>query len=390
MIARSERSTVPVLVTGGEYRIALATTRALGRRGIPVAVMASEESAVTFSSRYCTQRIVTPPDHHKAEYQSFVADLVARRQFSGILFCDDLAAMHIGEIREALSPYVPILLPQQALLELSMNKRRMLEFAAARGIGMPTTVFPASLNDLDQVLDTFRPPVVVKGIRGDSSRHLRICGTVSKAALTSAFSEIAALERQQGISEWPLVQEYVTGDVYSAIVLCDQGRALASFAMKKIRTFPEWGGICVEGESVTDTGIKGAVSDFLSRVAWHGIVEMEFIRDRRDGQFKLVEFNPDFNWGLDFAVHAGVDFPCLAYRVMQGESLVAESEWSYEAGRRFLWFLPEGVKYLRRHPASISSFLLKALSARTGTDLQVGDITAFLRQVKHSLGQLFP
>jgi len=77
----------PVLVTAGEYRIALSVTRALGSLGIPVAVLSSEPDAMTFFSRYCTQKILTPPDHQKQEYISFLEELVKRQPFSGLIFC---------------------------------------------------------------------------------------------------------------------------------------------------------------------------------------------------------------------------------------------------------------------------------------------------------------
>lgn len=378
----------PVLVTGGEFRIALSATRALGRRGIPAAVMASRPYAITFHSRYCTRRVLTPPDYHKSEYQDFVRSLVRREEFSGILFCDDLSAYHIGEIRDDLSPHVPVLLPGHEWIELSMNKRRMLQFSAEHGIDIPSTGFPLSVDGLAAASRGLRAPLMIKGVRGDSSRHLRVLTTGSDDEMKKAFLEIERIERDQGIEEMPVVQEYVTGDVFSAIVLCDNGAVVASFIMKKVRTFPDWGGICVEGESVADEAARAAVTAFFAKVPWHGIAEVEFILDPRDGGYKFVELNPDFNWGLDFAVHAGVDFPYLAYRMMRGDPAPPAELPRYEAGRRFLWFLPEGVKYIRRHPASIPGFLIKALHPRIGSDLRVNDAGALVRQVKRSLRSL--
>jgi predicted ATP-grasp superfamily ATP-dependent carboligase len=265
---------------------------------------------------------------------------------------------------------------------MSLNKRQMLRFARQAGIGMPATAFPAVVDDIDDGVRGFRPPLIVKGIRGDSSRHLRVCRSLSIDELKSAYSDIAAVEQEQGISDKPLVQEYVTGDVYSAIVLADQGTVRACFMMKKIRTYPSWGGICVEGESVHDEAAMAAVTSFFDKVPWHGIAEIEFILDAQDGGYKFVELNPDFNWGLDFAVHAGVDFPMLACQMMQGRPLAPPATSTYRSGRRFVWFLPEGVKYLRHHPAAIPGLLWKALRPGVGTDLYLRDFGALARQVK--------
>jgi hypothetical protein len=73
---------------------------------------------------------------------------------------------------------------------------------------------------------------------------------------------------------------------------------------------------------------------------------------------------------------------------MRGDAVGPAEVPRYEAGRRFLWFLPEGVKYLRRHPASLPGLLLKAMHPRIGSDLRVSDAGALIRQVKRSLRSL--
>lgn len=380
--APGEAAIRPVLVTGGEYRIALAATRALGRRGVPVAVLASDPWAITFHSRYCSQRILTPPDHHRADYQRFLVGLVERQRFAGVLFCDDLAAQLAGEIRAELAPHLPLLLPRQDWVDLTLDKRRMLRHASAAGVAMPATAFPDSADQVEAAVRGFRTPLLVKGVRGDSSRHLRVCRSGTTREVVDAFEEIAALERAQGLEERPLVQEYVAGDVYSAIVLADQGVVVACFVMKKLRTWPSWGGVCVEGESVHDEAALAAVRAYFAQVPWHGVAEVEFIRDARDGAYRFVELNPDFNWGLDFAVQAGVDFPWLACRMMAGERLRPADAPSYRSGRRFVWFLPEGARYLRRSPAELPAFLLKLLDPSVGTDLALDDPGALARQLR--------
>jgi len=374
-----------VLVTGGEYRIALSAARALGRRGIPVAALASDPGAITFHSRYCTERILTPPDYRKDEYLDFLERLVGSREFSGLLFCDDLAALHAGSRRDALAPRVPFLLPAQEVLELAVDKRRMLRFAEGNGIPIPSTAFPESVERLGEAVRDLRYPLIVKGARGDSSRHLRVVRSGSGKELEEAFLQVRGMEEAHGGGEMPLIQEYVPGEVYSAIVLCDGGTVFVRFLMRKVLSYPDWGGICVEGESVLHDEADAAVDRLFGKVRWHGIAEVEFIRDARDGVFRLIELNPDFNWGIDFAVESGVDFPYLAYLRMRGEPVSVPIVPSYRAGRRFLWFLPEGIKYMRRHPASIPGLLLKALRPAVGSDLRRNDARALIRQLKRGL-----
>jgi biotin carboxylase len=59
---------------------------------------------------------------------------------------------------------------------------------------------------------------------------------------------------------------------------------------------------------MVDAGLR-----FLAALGFHGISQVEFKRDPRDGRYKLMEINPRlFQWhGL--AAACGVDLPRLAY-----------------------------------------------------------------------------
>jgi predicted ATP-grasp superfamily ATP-dependent carboligase len=66
--------------------------------------------------------------------------------------------------------------------------------------------------------------------------------------------------------------------------------------------------------------MKRQAETLLKSLNWHGIAEVEFRVDLRDGIPKLMEINPRFWGSLEVAVRSGVDFPYLLYRIaMDGD-----------------------------------------------------------------------
>jgi predicted ATP-grasp superfamily ATP-dependent carboligase len=67
---------------------------------------------------------------------------------------------------------------------------------------------------------------------------------------------------------------------------------------------------------VVESGLK-----LLRALGFHGLSQVEFKRDPRDGAHKLMEVNPRlFQWhGL--AAACGVDLPLIAYRDLTGEQV---------------------------------------------------------------------
>ena len=66
-------------------------------------------------------------------------------------------------------------------------------------------------------------------------------------------------------------------------------------------------------EEVVDQGLR-----LLREVGFHGISQVEFKRDPRDGVYKLMEINPRLWQWHGLAAACGVDLPRIAYRDLLG------------------------------------------------------------------------
>jgi predicted ATP-grasp superfamily ATP-dependent carboligase len=81
---------------------------------------------------------------------------------------------------------------------------------------------------------------------------------------------------------------------------------------------PEFGRASTFAESVNLPEVATSARRFLQAMRCHGLVEVEFKLDPRDGRYKLLDVNAR-TWGYHtLGARAGVDFPYLLYRSANG------------------------------------------------------------------------
>lgn len=378
MPADAER---PFLISWGESRMALAATRALGQAGVATAVLAEHAWAPAWASRWCNECVHAPDADTVTPYIERLEELARSGRYAGLFICDDRTAKHAGRHRERLVN-LPMLLPDQPWIELATDKSAMMQFAQQHSIPIPQTASPCTVGDVDRSVRGLRYPLVVKGSGGWASSQLRVVHDAM--ALHTAFHDMMPAAGSGNDSDLPHIQEWVKGPVYSVLALCDRGDAIALFQMRKHLTYPVWGGPCVDATSVDHPGLRSAALRLLEHLPWHGVIEIEFILDERDGRFLLVEPSPDPNWGLDLAVSCGFNLPLLACRLMQGDRKGA-AQHDYKVGQRHVWLLPEGVLHMRARPRNAKHLLGAALSPGTTSDVLTHDWRPLLRQLRQTI-----
>jgi predicted ATP-grasp superfamily ATP-dependent carboligase len=120
-----------------------------------------------------------------------------------------------------------------------------------------------------------------------------------------------------------IVQEIVPGGgeaQFSYAALCKGGTSLASIVARRTRQFPkDFGQFSTFVETVDEPGVIEPAERLLAATGFTGLVELEFKKDPRNGQFKVFDMNPRV-WGWHtLSRRAGVDFPYLLWRLMKGE-----------------------------------------------------------------------
>jgi D-aspartate ligase len=311
---------VGAVVTGASYR-ALAVVRSLGRRGVPVRVVRSDEHGVAAASRYAGRRLQWPEAAGDGARVDYLVALAERERLHGwvLIPTHDEEAALVARHHETLARCYRLTTPPWETLRAAYDKRRTHAVAAELGIAQPWTIFPSGEDDLERATGRF--PVVIKPAYKEHANRL----TVDKAwraddagMLRRRYLEACELVDPSIV----MVQELIPGDggaQLSFAALCADGEILASLTARRVRQFPmDFGRASSLVETIADPGLERSVRTLLARLRFNGLVEAEFKRDERTGEDRLLDLNPRA-WGWQsLCGRAGVDFPYLLWRLASG------------------------------------------------------------------------
>jgi D-aspartate ligase len=308
------------VVTGADYR-GLGIVRSLGRRGIPVWVLRDEGHFLGAASVY-TSRSLRWPVGDGLEQVEFLANLAVREGLKGwALFptTDELVRL-IASHHKALGAYYRLTIPSWDTLQWVCDKRLLYQLAQDLRINQPSTFFPHNRDELASLQCRF--PVILKpGLRLGFNRFTKekAWPVDNRASLLARYEEACALVGPQML----MVQEVVPGwgeAQFSYAALFREGRPVASIVARRIRQFPmDYGRLSTYVETVDEPQVVEAAVRLLAKLNFTGIVEVEFKKDLRDGQYKLLDVNPRV-WGWHtLGQRAGVDFPHLLWLLVRRE-----------------------------------------------------------------------
>ena len=278
----------------------LAAIRSLGRAGAPVVAIDHRAGALGFHSRYADARLCPDPVAEEPAYVDFLRALVDEP--APIFPTHDEHLNAIARHQDDLPFLCPF--PSWDVLEPIQSKRHQVERARELGIPVPGTA--------DEPTDDFGYPVLVKPsdpteFRRAFRRQAFRCA--SRAELDDAFERARPYD--------PLVQELIPGGDDALYTLGSyvsrEGEVLGVFSGRKLRQTPPGVGTCRVGEAVWVEEVVEQGLALLRGLGFHGLSQVEFKRDPRDGGYKLMEVNPRlFQWhGL--AAACGIDLPRIAY-----------------------------------------------------------------------------
>lgn len=304
------------IVLGGDYQ-GLGIARSLGRHNVPVVVI-DDERSIAKVSRYVKRTIRV--DSLRDERSTLAALELAKRKHGldgWVLFPtreENVAALARNRLDLSTSFRVPT--PSWECIRHSCDKRQTYALASRLGIAMARTWFPADESALDEI-DVTRPVIVKPAIK----EHF-FYATREKAWRADTKEELRDKYRKAseivGDSGEVIVQELVLGDGENQFSYCaffKAGRPMAEMTVRRTRQHPsDFGRASTFVETMDVPEIIEPSVRFLQEIGYYGLAELEFKRDTRDGQYKLLDFNAR-TWGYhSLGPAAGTDFPYLLFR----------------------------------------------------------------------------
>jgi len=301
-------------VIGGDYQ-GLGIVRSLGRRGVPVCVV-DDESSIARYSRYTTFTHRVPSLQDPKETVRTLLELGRRERLHGwVLYATrDETVAALSQHRPELSEIFRVPTPSWESVKWLWDKRNTYALAQKLRIPVPHTWYPRNVKDLGQVDGQF--PVAVK----PAIKEHFIRATKDKAWRADNPSQLRKLfERasQYIPTDEIMIQDLIPGDGTCQYAYCSffkRGNSIASLVACRRRQHPlEFGRASTYVETVEVRLLEEYSLRFLRTINYYGLVEVEFKRDLRDGQYRLLDVNGR-TWGYHtIGRPAGVDFPHLLF-----------------------------------------------------------------------------
>ncbi|MDQ3289393.1 MAG: ATP-grasp domain-containing protein [Pseudomonadota bacterium] len=325
-----------VLVLDGHSKAAAATVLALADFA-DVDVATVRLDAPSCASPRVQQRL-----HQQAAVDT-LADWVgtADRAAGYTLIVPSTEAALVALKSQTLDPALraKLLLPDEASIDIALDKHRTWSMARALGVPVPEAVL---VKRLDRVPECPQLPVAIKPLTSKvqvdgrmQSLSVRICRT--EAERTQAYRELLPYN--------PVVeQQYFRGHGIGVELLFEHGEPRWCFAHERIHELPISGGGSTYRRAITaPPAIEQAAIAMLRKLQWHGVAMVEF-KLADDGGFCLIEINPRLWGSLPLAVAAGVNFPLGLLRLASGTALGSQpgyrrNFYARNVGADVQWFV---------------------------------------------------
>jgi D-aspartate ligase len=322
----------PVVVAGG-FQTAVVLMRSLSRRGLEVHAIDSRPNEPVFRTAYGTAHLCPDSDRQPREWLDFMIALSGRIGRKPILISsNDQFVTAIATHAEALDPWFTFCKSGLGAQALLATKQKQYEMAADLGMPVPRTRYVETPEDIRDFARTAKFPAILKPLHFREWKKIPSSHPLYEKKLI-VVSGAEELETQYsiaaGINPQMVVQEMIEGPDTAKLVYLScydrNSRRIASCMMREIRTQPINFGSATAVEPVEDPETDQLCDEFLRKLQYFGLCEIELKRDSRDGRVKMIEANPRFSATSDAAVYAGVDLGWIHYLDLAGETVTPVS-----------------------------------------------------------------
>ncbi|MFD9129486.1 ATP-grasp domain-containing protein [Kitasatospora sp. NPDC059571] len=295
---RIDRDVPAVLVRVGRYphqQGVVGVIRTLGRLGVPVHAMLENRRTPAAVSRYLVGRHVRPTTGRE-DPEVLVAALLAIGRSVGrpsvAIATDDEAAVLLAEHADRLAEH--FLLPPVApgLPRTLASKDGLYRICRDHGVPTPRAGAPDGVEDLVRTARAWGYPVVLKNLEPWTRLRSPVVGHTT---VVRDEAELLAACPPDGAPS-VLLQEYLPSEAaedWIAHLCCAPGgEPLVVFTGRKLRSWPPDAGVTARARALPNPELAELATGLCRRIGYCGVADMDWRYDRRDGRYKLVDFNP--------------------------------------------------------------------------------------------------
>lgn len=305
----------------------LSNTRSLGELGIPVYVL-DVVHCLAQHSKYCTKYFQCPDFRSKAFIQ-FLIDLAKQEHLEDwfIIASNDHIVENLSLHSKDLDAYYKMLVPNTEQLYQIIDKANLMGIAKKCGTHIPKTCDMSTV----ELAKEFTYPLLIKGREGLSfykATHQKAIQVDNEQELISKLNEIAP--RTSDV----MIQEMIPFDKENRVVsftcFSVDGDIKTYWMGQKLREHPIKYGTATMSQSMLSLAILDEAKPLVKALNYTGVCEIEFMRDPRDGYYKLIEINPRTWLWVGLAKECGIDYAKIMYRYVNGIEQIYPSAYKVD------------------------------------------------------------
>lgn len=341
VLFRADRDVPGLIVKFGNYPLhhgGVGAIRSLGRLGVPMYAITEDRWTPAAHSRYL-RRAFAWPTTGAEEPAALVDGLLGIGRRIGrpavLIPTDEEAAVLIAEHQKELAelflfPSVAPELPRRLA-----SKQGLHELCVEHGVPSPAAAFPETYADVEDFARHARFPVVAKNREAFVRRR---SPAVPGTTRIEDRAHLLALARGWGDRPGVILQEYLPREQAEDWIVHayfdENSSPLALFTGVKVRSWPPHAGMTANAYVVDNPELAALAEQFVKRIGFTGIVDLDLRFDRRDGRYKLLDFNP--RMGAQFRLfesEAGIDVVRAQHLHLTGRRV---PEGEQRAGHRYV------------------------------------------------------
>ena len=298
------------------YVNGLSAIRSLAAIGVPVIALDHRRQALGLRSRLAAPVVCPHPHEQPEEFAAMLAEICEALPHGAVAFPthdEYLVAVNRSAPTSLRLPFGP-----RELIEPIQAKRFQYDAAARAGVLLPATFHPADEEAAARAAEVLRYPAVMKPSEGAGFKRRHGIPLV----VAETPEELLAAYRL-GAEFAPMLQEQIPGGddcLWTVGSYVDPGGAVPGiFCGRKLLQAPAGVGTCRVGVAEWDDEAVDGARRLLHALGYHGISQVEYKRDPRDGTLRLMEVNARLWQWHSLAAACGVDLVQMAYRDAIGE-----------------------------------------------------------------------
>jgi predicted ATP-grasp superfamily ATP-dependent carboligase len=301
----------------------LGLIRSLGIMGIPIIAVCYNKYDMGYVSKYVKKKVCSVhPEKQEKVFLNQLYQLANTNKKSILIPTDDQTLLTVSKNKDKLKKYFKVACNEWGITKRILNKVRTYELAETIGVPIPKTRLIQSTADLVKYIDNFEYPCVMRPCYSHRYHELFDRKMIQINNFSDLISEYKICSKY---GQKVMLQEYIPGDDSHGANYCSymvNGSAIAEFTANKVRLFPPVFGNPTVTLSRKIPEIVEPGRLLLKNLGFYGYSCIEFKKDARTGEYKLMEINGRINLSILNAINSRIDFPRILYNdLLTGETL---------------------------------------------------------------------